>query len=120
MNVLSDFLIPKDHHPDWLVYPAELKELILAGRHDLTPWHLLTADSAESGSRHLKLRYERDLIPFARRKTNDDFACFERDCGSRVLVINSYTDKGYEDVGRYENFDEWFREVELDMEGWIE
>ena len=120
MNDLQKYLLSQNSRPNWLVYPHELEEGILKKKFDTPPWRILTVEDVESVRTGLLERYNRDLVPFAHRQTNDDVACFERGSADRVHIIDCYTDPGREDVACYGSISDWFHEVERDQEDWVD
>ncbi|MNC72767.1 hypothetical protein D3C75_1238670 [compost metagenome] len=60
----------------------------------------------------LQIRYpDRRLIPFARRDTNDDIACFEVSKSKEVQIIHDFASSGYEQRRSYPTFWHWFKEA---------
>jgi hypothetical protein len=117
MHDASEYLLSNDEKPDWLTYPAGMIDLVRAGT-DLTPWHLIKADSALRSYEVLQARLHRDLIPFAHRQDREDLACFERGKGEQVLLIHDNTGAGWEDEGRFETFLEWLADAKQEAESW--
>lgn len=105
-------LIPQNILPPGFKYPSEYLWLINRRLVFLNPWILFFGEGSElirySG---LRKRYpNRTLVPFARRLSNDDVACWENDDNQRVVVVNDFESSGWEDSGEvYPNFWAWFK-----------
>jgi hypothetical protein len=72
MNNVYEYLLPEHERPAWLSYPAELVDLVAAGRVDLTPWHICKIDAVRGYLALLKDRLNRELIAFAHRQDRED------------------------------------------------
>jgi hypothetical protein len=118
MNKMNEYLLPEHERPSWLTYPAELADLVSAGRVKLTPWHICKIDAVRWDLIHLKNRLGRDLVPFAHRQDREDLACFEKGRGQEILIIHDNTDPGWENEGSYPSFHDWLQAVETESELW--
>ena len=75
------------------------------------PWQLLFGEWVKVRADGLRKRYpNRRLVPFARRFTSDDVACWEGSDNESVVVVHDFASKGWEDrKERYSGFWEWYR-----------
>jgi len=97
-------------------YPKEYQKLIALGLVNFEFWHLLRADEVHPRMQALHERYpQRQLIPFARRKDNDDLACFEVGKADRVQIIHDFSSPGFEQRGAYRSFWDWYRAANEEM-----
>ena len=102
--------------PEWFEYPKSFKRVVRLELVDLEPWFIMNGARVEERIEGLKTRYPmRDLVPFARRGDNDDIACWERGKGETVVLIHDYTTPGYEEIGAFPNFWDWFRSAAEEM-----
>lgn len=115
---LIAYLFPKKVKPAWVDYPPELIELIYADQTDLLLWRLLDTELSIKISISLRNSYNRELFPFAMRKSNDDVACFEKNCGEKIKIIHDFSSKGWENEGEFLNFNDWLIDVENEMKDW--
>ncbi|HLL90352.1 MAG TPA: hypothetical protein VK324_13720 [Tepidisphaeraceae bacterium] len=120
VNDYNDYLLIGTAKPDWLQYPAELLEMVRAGRVRVVPWHLSKAAAAAGHAAELKARVKRDLVPFAFRQDQEDLACFEKGKGQQVMLVHDNCDSPYEHVGSYPSFADWLRAAEEESEEWGE
>lgn len=114
----KEYLVKLSSLPDWFTYPTQLVCLVGSGKTNLTPWHIMEDAQVLAVRMRLQNDYHRDLVPFAYRQDNDDIACFEKGYTESVLVIHIGASPGWENEGSYSSFDEWFKDVELDMRNW--
>lgn len=113
---LSDTLLPGDFK-----YPQSYIDFVKREIPDTEPWHFL-CNELEWRFKGLKQRYpNRSVIPFARRRDNDDVACFDGADTSgnpRVFIIHDFASPGWEGRGEYENFNEWLKLAKDESEEW--
>ena len=107
-------------------YPYSLFKVIEFGLIDYGRWYLMPIDNIVDRKNGLESRYNRKLIPFARRGDNDDIACFEVGQGERVFIIHDFATSGWERRQEYDNFWEWFKiaidemiEFEIEEESYL-
>jgi hypothetical protein len=98
------FTLPKAYH-----------RIFELGLTNIDPWYFLASSPQyKKISEGLQSMYPDALyIPFARRRDNDDFACFvaqgEEYPVVAVVIVHMYASPGYEVDATYSSFWEWFR-----------
>lgn len=45
-------------------------------------------------------------------------ACFEKEHGEKVMLINAFSEREHETIRVYRSFDEWLEDVDEDMRFW--
>jgi hypothetical protein len=113
------FILPDAMRPGWLTYPKSFCRLVEQGIIHLTPWHLMEGEQALEYARGLASRYtDRQLFPFAFRQNLDEVACWTKDCGEKVFVINDFASPGWENGAVFEDLWSWFRMAVEDTIHW--
>jgi hypothetical protein len=105
--------LPKD-----FTYPREFVRVVELGLTRLDPWWIIQGDVLRGLHRDLRERYPtRELIPFAKRRDNDDIACWEAGGSYEIVVIHDFASPGWEDRQRrrFPNFNAWFRQAIEDL-----
>jgi hypothetical protein len=95
--------------------PDELRRVVAQGLVDLTPWHIMSRESALKCIQGLRLRYPSLYVPFARRQDNDDLACLDPEYPGQVILVHDFASAGFERRANFANFWEWFRSAVDDM-----
>tara|TARA_B100001094_G_C18116921_1_gene764564 strand:- start:59 stop:463 length:405 start_codon:yes stop_codon:yes gene_type:complete len=109
-------LIDEENMPSWFEYPKDFIRTVNLGLLEFDVWSILDSQMLHKKYIGLKKRYpDRDLIPFAERRENDDCACWERGKGDKVVIIHDYASPGYESREEYESFWDWLRVVIEEM-----
>ncbi len=90
---------------------------------NLDPWHFIDGEEFEGLYRGLRQRYPgRLLIPFARRRDNDDVACFVVQSTDypkgHILIVHDFASPGSEVDADLEDFWAWFRLAVNEMIEW--
>lgn len=88
-------------------YPHSYKKLVNLNLLDFELWYLIEAEQATRRYYELQKRYNRNLIPFARRDDNDDIACFEIGKGNKVQLIHDFSSSGFEQRREFDDIWEW-------------
>lgn len=106
----NDFILPTDHRPYWLEYPAAFLRIVDQMLVDVRPWHIMECERVQLQYKGLAERYpSRDLFPFAYRQDNDDVACWAKGTGEKVFIIHDFASSGYENEGAFDSIWAWFR-----------
>ena len=116
--------------PD-IIQPADLIEgfeypkpyLALLEHHllDFDDWAIMDAQEQRARFEGLRSRYPaRKLIPFARRYSNDDVACFGIITGEQVLIIHDYASPGWENRASYSDVWAWLHFVIDEMKEFVD
>jgi hypothetical protein len=106
IRLLDPMQLPKEFS-----YPESFLKVIRLNLIELDPWYIMDNDEVKIRMKGLSIRYpDRNLIPFARRRDNDDVACFELNKGEKVQMIHDFASSGYEQRKAYESFWDWFKE----------
>ena len=109
-------LLPDPEKPSWFSYPDAFRRFAESGISRFPPWRLLEPEHVLGRMNGLRERFPgRTLLPFALRLDCDDVACWERDRGQAVVIIHDFADPGWEQVGEFENFWDWFRSAVEDF-----
>lgn len=103
-------LLPEEL-PEGFVYPPEFLFLVDNRIVFFPPWQLLFGEWVKTRANGLSKRYpNRQLVPFARRFTSDDVACWEECDNESVVVVHDFASQGWEDrKERYPSFWNWYR-----------
>jgi hypothetical protein len=108
-------LLTIDDLPEGFDYPAEFIRVVELGLTDLEPWWIFDGDQLRRRTIGLRERYpERQLVPFARRQDNDDVACWDLAQGD-IAVIHDMASPGWEQRGRFPDFNAWLRQAIEDL-----
>jgi hypothetical protein len=103
--------------PEEFEYPPEFCRTVVFGLVDLEPWVMLRAAAVRWHADGLSSRYAGSSYwPFARRRDNDDIACWEVP-DRTVIIIHDFASPGWERRRRFDGFDDWLR---LAVEDFIE
>jgi hypothetical protein len=109
-------LLSSEDWPAGFMYPNSFIRVVDLGLTNLDPWIILEGDLLRRRMRGMQERYpERQLVPIAMRGDNDDVACWDVSRPGKVVVIHDFADPGYEYVGEFNNFADWFRSAVDDM-----
>lgn len=101
--------------PDGFDYPPEFVRVVELGLTDLEPWWIFDGDLLRRRMAGLRERYpDRNLVPFASRQDNDDVACWDLDA-SDVSIVHDMAEPGWEQRGRFSDFNAWFRRAIEDL-----
>ena len=118
-----EFFLPANVLPKEFVYPETYVRYIHSNFPNLEPWNFFY-NHLKYRFNGLKERYpKRSIVPFARRKDNDDVACFEAKEPSenpRVIIIHDWASEGWENRGEYDDFLEWVQLAKEEAEEWKE
>lgn len=76
------------------------------------PWYFLAEfpKNADYWLAQVRAQFpERALVPFAKRETDDDVACFDVNASgeARVHIVHMFASPGWEHRGSYADFDAW-------------
>jgi hypothetical protein len=89
----------------------------------LQPWYYVDNENFFS----LKNKWpngpsENELVAFAKRQDNDYLSCFEISNNNviKILLVNGWTENGYDILKSYSNFWEWLKGVIDDVAEWSE
>jgi hypothetical protein len=103
--------------------PAEYAAAMRDETLDLGPWHFVS-DSEFDGlftvmNKHYPMR---TVIPFARRRDNDDVASFvvrdPEQAAGQIILIQDFEAPGYEVFGRLASFGDWLEQLKEDVAEW--
>ncbi|WP_048000495.1 hypothetical protein [Lactiplantibacillus herbarum] len=98
------------------VYPQSYDKLIELNLVDFDTWYLIESDQATRRYYDLKERYpDRRLVPFARKDSSDDIACFEIGKGKKVQLIHDFASAGWEQRGEFNDLWDWLKFAINDM-----
>ena len=106
-QLLQDSQLPKG-----FAYPREFLRVLDLGPTDLEPWWIFDGDLLLNRAIGMKVRHpNRVLVPFARRRDNDDVACWDvaTPNSSGVIIIHDYAADGWESVAEPPDFHAWLR-----------
>lgn len=108
-----------------LKMPSGYLDAKALGLVNLMPWQFVTDDEFDWLFSGLASRYPvRKAIPFARRRDNDDVACFTPggkgldNC--EVTIIHDFATSGSEVVAEFDTFWGWFQYAVGEMVEWHE
>ncbi|PWI43386.1 hypothetical protein [Streptomyces sp. ICBB 8177] len=108
-------LLSSDDLPEGFSYPPEFVRVVELGLTALEPWWIFDGEPLRQRYRGLKDRYpQRSLVPFARREDNDDVACWDLRVGD-VVIVHDFAGSGWEQRGRFADFDSWLRQAVEDL-----
>ena len=93
--------------------PKAYKRVFELGLTNLEPWYFLELSETKSVYSSLVRQYDQHFqIPFARRKDNDDVACFtandQYSLQEQIVIIHNYAARGSETTATFPNFWDWF------------
>ncbi|EPY2279066.1 hypothetical protein ACXAT3_003867 [Clostridium sporogenes] len=72
---------------------------------DFNLWYIMDEERVLNRLKGISEKYlNRKLIPFTRRDSNDDIACFEVGKGEKVQIIYDFASEGYEQIKEYNDF----------------
>lgn len=112
------FFIPSGFLPEGFTYPLAYQVYAASKEHEnLLPWRFLYGDEPEFMAGGLQSRYQRSLVPFARRVDSDDIACFENaGAGGTpiVQVIHDFASPGWEQRASFTDFPSWLEWAKSD------
>lgn len=110
-------LLGKEDLPEGFVYPPEFLFLVDNRMVFFPPWQLLFDKWTKVRFDGMRDRYPgRVLVPFARRFSSDDVACWENGNNTEVIVVHDHASSGWEDRGeRYPDFWSWYRATVEEM-----
>lgn len=96
--------------PAWLILPELYVRVVHNELFNFKPWWIVNDnDFVEKYNNGLKDRFpDKEFFMFAKRLDNDVIAVFSKEHGERVLLLNDFSSKGWEQNGSFENFEEWF------------
>ncbi len=96
-------------------YPIEYIQILENNILLFKPWEIPLGERLISRFLGLKKRYpKRKVVPFAHRRDCDDVACFDVE-NKNIIVIHDYASEGWEYVGNFDTFWQWFRSAIEDM-----
>ena len=102
-------IAPMSICPQWIVYPELYIQLSRGEITDFLPWYLIRYELSFIRMENLRKLYKRELYPFARRDYTDDLACWEKNEGNKVFIIQDYLFPGIEQREIFDNFDGWYK-----------
>ena len=105
-----EFGFPLPPGYDW----ALARGLLNFGTSPLYPWYLLDRTDCFSVNEKWPRNSEHagSLIAFARRRDNDDIACFMPvDRTVKIVLIHGWTVAGYDVVATYDSFWDWLKSI---------
>lgn len=116
-DVPKILLLPDKSLPKGFKFPAEFLFLVDCRIVYFPPWQLLSEKWTQFHYDGLRGRYpKRRLVPFARRLSSDDIACWEDGNNQQVVVVHDHASAGWEDRGeRYPSFWSWFKSAVDEM-----
>jgi hypothetical protein len=110
-------LFAKQELPDGFNYPVQFLRLIANGLVNLEPWKILEGVELNFKLEGLTKRFPlRRIVPFAARIDCDDVACFDIS-ESCISIIHDFAGPGFEQNGRFADFNAWLRAT---LEDYIE
>lgn len=121
--MISDDDLPAEIRERGFHLPRAYIRLGELGLTNLEPWYFLHGKEFEVVCRGLNGRYpKRVAVPYARRKDNDDVACFvvqsgDHEAGS-IIIVHDYSSPGHEVDFHADSFWDWFRVAIDDMIAW--
>ncbi len=105
--------------PRGFSYPPAFHRVVTFGLTELDPWYFVDGNALIDLYYGLATRFpERRLVPFARRKDNDDVACWQGASNTEVVIIHDYASPGWELRAAYPDFFAWFRQAIEDFIAW--
>ncbi|MFI5735214.1 hypothetical protein ACIA49_34195 [Kribbella sp. NPDC051587] len=108
-------LIGQADLPEGFVYPASFVRVVELGLVEFEPWQVLSGELLYFQYRGLGERYPgRVLVPFARRRDNDDVACWGAG-GAEVLLVHDFAGPGCELRETLPSFYDWLRRAVEDL-----
>jgi hypothetical protein len=111
-------LLSSDDWPAGFSYPDLFLRIVDLGLTNLEPWLILEGDALRHRVHGMRERYPvRQLVPIAMRGDDDDVACWDVERPGKVVIIHDYAGVGFEYVGEFDNFADWFRAAIDDMIG---
>jgi hypothetical protein len=117
-----EFFVSKRNLPDGFRYPNTYIAFVNSELINIEPWHFYYKDGIDFAFNGLKERYpSRSIVPFARRRDNDDVACFEAgeiSNNPRVIIIHDWASEGWENRGEYKDFIAWVELAKKESKEW--
>jgi hypothetical protein len=121
--VKYEFFLDGNKLPPGFKYPSGYIQFVMQEIPDFEPWRFFyDKDELEFFIKGLKQRYpKRIIVPFARRKDNDDVACFDASIPSDnppVLIVHDFASEGWEGRGKLANFLAWVDLAKAESKEW--
>lgn len=108
MSLNYEFFVSDRVKPEGFNYPREYLDFVSGDVVEFSLWHFFYSrlDHRFNG---LKKRYpSKGFVPFARRRDNDDVACFDSITGDgRVIIVHDFASPGWEERLILNSFGEW-------------
>lgn len=119
-----EFFLKENMLPVGFKYPEAYIEFVSKHFSDYDPWHFYYQARLEFAFNGLKSRYpSRTIVPFARRRDNDDIACFDAGVMSdnpKILIIHDWASEGWEGRGELNSFLDWVELAKQESQEWKE
>jgi hypothetical protein len=121
--MLSNDDLPSEVTASGFKLPKHYFRVFELGLTNLEPWYFVNGPGFEVLYRGLLYRYpDRLTVPFARRRDNDDLACFvaksDTYAASHILLLHDYSSPGSEVDVELAAFADWFLLAVKEMLEW--
>ncbi len=102
-------ILPIEECPAWLQYPSLYLNLIKQGQEQFLHWCFIENTKIVVINKDLQKKYARNLFIFAVKDNCDDIACWEKNQGDRIFIIDDSIPRGFEQIRIFDDFDSWYQ-----------